>query len=161
MDVKKKSAPILPARLDWPSAIGNFLINFGTLDHLILVILKDNLESAEFENLRKKPLNDRVVKVAQYLNDKDRPTDSQEFDRLRKRLDPVRELRNHIAHGHFLIRQNEETKTWEMSISLPRDLDQEYLSETRHVSFDELRTSLNELTDLIEAFTRLAGFKPA
>jgi hypothetical protein len=29
--------PILPNRLDWPSAIGNFLLNFGTLECLVFI----------------------------------------------------------------------------------------------------------------------------
>ncbi|MDX2079951.1 MAG: hypothetical protein SFU53_04145 [Terrimicrobiaceae bacterium] len=45
-----KIAPlqILPARWDWPSAIGNFILNFGSLDYLVFVFLKDHLPAAEF-----------------------------------------------------------------------------------------------------------------
>ena len=46
------SVPITPARLDWPSAIGHFLLNYGTLDYLVFVFLKDHLSPDEFANVR-------------------------------------------------------------------------------------------------------------
>jgi len=47
------SLPILPERLDWSSAIGLFLINFGTLEYLVFVFLKDHLPPEHFEKVRK------------------------------------------------------------------------------------------------------------
>jgi len=32
--------PVLPAQLDWPSAIGNFILNYGVLDWHVLVFLE-------------------------------------------------------------------------------------------------------------------------
>jgi len=46
------AVPILPDRLDWPSAIGNFLLNFGTLKYLVFVFLKDHLQPEEFDRVK-------------------------------------------------------------------------------------------------------------
>jgi hypothetical protein len=146
--------------LDWPSAIGTFLIQFGVLDYLLVVYLKDNLELTEFVRLRERHFKDRLSRVAQHLRDSGCPTGRQEeFEHLLTRLDPIRELRNHIAHGHILLRGNVETEMPEISLSLPKDMDQEYSPESRHLTFDELRASLNELTEVIEAFKGIVGFR--
>jgi hypothetical protein len=155
------NVPLLPARLDWPSAIGDFLLKFGTLDYLVFVFLKNTLETAEFVKYKKRHFKDRTLRLAQHFKEMGSPTESQEeFSKLLARLDPVRDLRNHIAHGYMLARLDIETDTLLISVSLPKDIDQEYLEETRHVTFDELRANLNELTELIEAFKGIAGFKP-
>ena len=51
--------PIMPERLDWSSAIGLFLINFGTLDYFVFVFLKDHLPPEEFA--RVKDCTSRIV----------------------------------------------------------------------------------------------------
>src|SRR5688572_599660 len=97
------SAPIFPARLDWPSTIGHFLLNFGVIDYLIIVYLKDNLEAVEFAKVKERPFNDRVSRISKHLRDNNvSPEHQQEFERMRQRLDPVRALRNHIAHGYLV-----------------------------------------------------------
>ena len=146
------SPTLLPARMDFASAIGNFLINFGALDYLILDYVKGNLDSAEFARFKEKPFKARVNRVTQHFRDSNRSTEV--FENLLTRLEPVRELRNHIAHGHLLCRLDIDTKQWMASISLPKDLDLAYSAETRHLTFDELRRHLNELTELVEAFDR-------
>jgi hypothetical protein len=152
-------APILPARLDWPSAIGNFLLNFGTLHYVIVDLLQKTLGAAEFERYRKQPLKEQVVRVQQHLKDRNFPAEKQhEFANLMTRLDSMRLFRNHIAHGYMTVLQEAGTEKWVVSISVPQDLDREYSGETRHVTFDELSISLNELKELIEAFKRQVPF---
>jgi hypothetical protein len=153
--------PILPARLDWPSTIGNFLLTFGTLDYLVAVLLKDNLERLEFEQFRERHFKDRVTRIARHFSESDYPKEiKEEFAHLLIRLNPIRDLRNHIAHGYMLARLDPDTNTLVTSVSLPKDLDQEYSQGTRHVTFNELHTNLTDLTELIEVFKKLAGFKP-
>jgi hypothetical protein len=72
--------------------------------------------------------------------------------------DPVRELRNHIAHGYTLFRLAKDGKTPAMTLSLPKDVDATYASETRHLEFRELTNALSELTELIEEFKKLSGW---
>ena len=57
----------MPARLDWPSAIGLFLLNFGTLDYLVFVFLKDNLSSEEFAIVKEWHFKDRVTRMGEQL----------------------------------------------------------------------------------------------
>jgi hypothetical protein len=153
------SAPIQSARLDWPSAIGQFLLSFGTLDYLIVVYLKSNLEPSEFAKVKEWGFKDRMSRMGQHLGDSGTADRRDQFARIVARLDPTRELRNQIAHGHMLCKMNEESAAKAISLSLPKDLDQEYSPEARHVTFDELRASLGELTELIEELKALAGFR--
>src|SRR5688572_17161514 len=102
--MKKIDSPaIMPARFDWPSTLGLFLLNFGILDYSIMVYLKDHLEPAEYEQVRNWHMKDRVVRISKHLSDNGCPTDERsEFESLSARLDPLRELRNHVAHGHLI-----------------------------------------------------------
>jgi hypothetical protein len=145
MNVKNGSEPMLPARRDWPSTIGNFLLNFGTLDYLVFVLLKENLEATEFERYKERHFKDRVNRVGQHFRDNGWPTEKQaEFADLVRRLDSIRDLRNHIAHAHMLVRLETETNTLVSSASLPKDLDQEYSAQTRHVVLGSYgRASMN------------------
>ena len=154
------SVPIMPARLDWPSAIGNFLLNYGTLDYFVFVFLKDHLSSDEFGRIREWHFNDRLKRIAQYLKDEKYPADQQTaFARLLERLEPIRELRNHLAHGHMYLRFDPETLKPRVTLFKAKDLDTGLLPESKHVEFHELLTALATLTGLIEEFQRLAGFK--
>src|SRR5882757_3355778 len=114
----------MPAHLDWPSAIGNFLLNFGTLDYLVFVFLKDNLPPDEFASLRERPLRERVNRIARHLCDIGRPAEEQTaFAQLLERLEPIRELRNHIAHGHIYARYDSETKKLIVTVLKAGDAD--------------------------------------
>lgn len=154
------SASIEPSRPDWPCTIGNFLINFGTLEWLVNVYLKDHLDSDEYSRVKEWHLKDRLSRIAQYLKDVDCLAKTrEEFESVLVQLDPIRNLRNHIAHGHMTIMVNLETQIPEILISRPKDLDQEYSPEARHVTFGEMRQSLADLTKLIERFKAIVGFK--
>src|SRR5205085_9794035 len=94
--------PIVPARLDWPSTIGNFLLNFGTLDFLVFCFLKDHLSVEEFAKVKGWHFKDRLDRITQHMQEAKNPVEQQqEFAQLVTRLMPLRELRNHIAHGHL------------------------------------------------------------
>ncbi len=56
------SVPILPIRLHWPSTLGNFLLNFGTLDYFVVVFLKDHLASEKFERIKNLHFKDRIIR---------------------------------------------------------------------------------------------------
>ena len=79
------------------------------------------------------------------------------FEDLFKRLEPIRELRNHIAHGTMRLGLASEPETWELTLSLPRDLGEARSPEARHVTFKELNVARNELVKLIEEFKNLHG----
>jgi hypothetical protein len=154
------SIPILPARLDWPSALGHFLLNYGTLDYFVFVFLKDHLSPDEFAKVKEWHFNDRVARIARLLADEEYPVAQQTaFARLLERIRPVRELRNHIAHGHLYYRIDPQTGQPTVTLFTAKDLDTGFLPDSEHVQFAELLAALPELTELIEDFQRLAGFK--
>ncbi len=146
---------------DWRRNIGSFMLNFGALEYLVGAFLKDHLDTAEYERVNGWHFNDRVAKIATFLKESGSPPYAREqFGLLVRRLEPVRNLRNHIAHGYMCWNMADQGGTSWASIVLPKNVDQEHLSETRHLKFDELRTSLQELDEVIAGFDRLVGFKP-
>ncbi len=150
------------ASLDvWEQTLGRFILNFGALENILAEFLKNNLDSSENERVKGWHLHDRVQWMEQRLRAHDYPKEMRdEFTILVLRLKPIREFRNHIAHGHLLARWVVETETLEISVSLPQDVDRAYLPDTVHVAFEELFSNNNQLTELIEAFKGIAGFKP-
>src|SRR5687767_13115142 len=94
-----------------------------------------------------------------YMKNGDFPLDQQTtFSRLVVRLNPLRELRNHIAHGHMLLRVEPNTGRPTITLFKAKDVDMAYSSESRHLEFTELRTALTTLTEVIEDFQASAGF---
>ena len=150
--------PIFSSRPSWASALGSFLLQFAMLDYLAHVYLKNNLDSAKFSKIAERHFKDRLSAVAEHICFSGSMEMKKAFDSLRSRVEPIRNLRNHIAHGYMLLQEN-ETGSVELSISLPKDLDQEYAVAARHVTFEDLQASLKELTSVIEAFKEIVGFK--
>jgi hypothetical protein len=151
--------PILPDRLDWPSAIGNFLLNFGALEYFVFVFLNDRLSPEEFVRMRELHLKARLDRIAKYLSENGYPQAEQKaFANLTASLDPIRELRNHIAHGHMYCRIDRNTGKPVVTVLKAKDLDMEHAPKTKHLEFSELQNALTTLTKLIEEFQRLAGF---
>ena len=154
-----KPVSIMPANLDWPSAIGHFLLNFGTLDYFVFVFLKKHLSPEEFADVKEKTFRERIRRIAQHLKDKNYPLEEQAaFARMVERVEPFRELRNHIAHGHMYLRLDADGKA-AVTVFKAKDLDMGYLPDSKHVEFEELERALETLPQLIEEFERLAGFK--
>jgi hypothetical protein len=150
--------PVVPARLDWPSAIGNFILNYGVLDWHVLVFLEARLPADEFARIKGRHFQDRIALVKSLVvSGQYSDVQRQAFENFFVRLDPIRELRNHIAHGHMLCRWHEDAKTWRISLALPKDLDALDASGTRLLEFGELTKALSELPALIEEFQTLSG----
>jgi hypothetical protein len=156
------TVPILPARLDWPSTIGNFLLNFGTLDYFVFCFLKDHLSVEEFAKVKEWHLKTRLDRIAQQMQEADFPAEQQkEFAQLVTLLEPIRELRNHIAHGHLYCRIDEVTKQPVVTLFKAKDLDTGFEPNANHIEFPELLAALGVLRELTEGFERLAGFETA
>jgi hypothetical protein len=148
--------PILPARLDWPSAIGNFILNYGSLDWHMLVFLEKRLPPDHFAKIRNEHFQERVTRVKKLIAARPLSTKrKQAFDQFFARLESIRELRNHIAHGHLLVRITKIDKTPTLTLSLPKDVDADDTPETRHLEFEELTRGQTELAMLIEDFQKL------
>ena len=154
----KKTAPIMPARLDWPSAVGNFLLNFGVLDLGVLDFLESSLPPEQFAKVKDWHLRDRIKIIMKHLQTGGYSTAKLDaFERFFIRLEPIRELRNHIAHGTMRLGLTPDQRTWEVTLSLPRDMDGSNTPGAQHLTFKELETALGELPRLIEEFEKLSG----
>ncbi len=145
--------------LNWSSAIGLFILNYGVLDWHVFVFLESKLSPQEFAATKKMHLHDRIARVKDLVGGNDCSAETkQAFETFLRSLDPIRELRNHIAHGHLLTRLSNDGNVSIMTLSLPKNLDAIDNPETRHLSFAELTKALSALTDLIEEFGKLSGF---
>lgn len=150
----------MPDRLDWPSAIGNFLLNYGTLDYFVFVFLKDNLPPDEFAKIRNWHLKNRISRIQKHLEESKRPAEQlAAFANLVERFEPIRKLRNHIAHGHMYCRYDSESQQIKVTVFKAADLDTGFLPNSKHVEFEELVKELNSLNELIDGFQELAGSK--
>jgi len=147
---------ILPARWDWSSALGNFVLNFGALDYFVFVFLKDNLPPDAFQKTRDMHFKDRVLKIAEILRARGASSDQQAaYTSLLARIEPLRDLRNSIAHGHLHVRVPEDGSLPVVTLFNPKDLD---LSEYPEVKLEEVLNASTELHATIAAFEKLTGF---
>ena len=142
---------------NWASSIGLFIINFGELDLRILEYVESIVPPDEFAKIKDRHLYDRVQRIMKDLND-DRHSKAtrEEFDCFFSRLEPIRAFRNHIAHGTMRLGLAADQKSYEMTLSLPRDLDGSNSPDARHVGFAELTNALSELTWLTKEFEKLS-----
>ena len=152
--------PVLPDRLDWASAIGLFIMNFGMLDLQVQDFLEATLPREEFLRFRDRYFRDRVELIKKHVSRENyAPEDIEGFEQFFRRLDPLRDLRNHIAHGIIRIGMDPDQKSFMLTLSRPRDLDASSPPNARHVEFSELETALSTLGELIEQFQPLASLK--
>lgn len=85
------------------------------------------------------------------------PEKRQARDEFFIKLEPIRELRNHIAHGLLRMTRAEDNKILNLTLSLPRDRDGRNSPEARHLTIEQLQDASTALTDLSEGFMRLFG----
>jgi hypothetical protein len=140
------------------SAIGLFIINFGMLDLQVQDFLESTLSPEEFSQFRDRHFQDRVGRIKEHVSKANYPRQKkQAMAQFFARLEPIRELRNHIAHGLLRIGLAQDLKTPVLTLSLPRDLDGSNSPDTRHLTFRELSTASTALTGLMEDFKNLFG----
>ncbi len=145
-------------RLDWASAIGLFIINFGTLDLHVQDYLENCLSPEEFAKFKDRHFRERVERIKAHVGQADyEPEKRRAMDQFFIQLEPVRELRNHIAHGLLRVALAEDKKIQIVTLSLPRDLDGTNSPDARHLTFEELLKASTTLTDLSEDFMKLFG----
>lgn len=145
---------ILPTRWDWPSAIGHFLLLFGNLDFQVFVYLKDHVPAAEFEKLREMHFKDRLVKVGGLIKDDHRS----DFAKMTQQIEPLRMLRNAVAHGHLVF--DASIEVCEIGLYGPKDIDEYGTRTVKRVLLQEIVDSAVLLDSLIQQFNVLTGFAP-
>jgi hypothetical protein len=140
---------------EWAFAIGNFILNFGTLDLRVFEFLQANLTAEEFAEAKEEPFKTRLNKAAAILSRT--PEKTAAVQDLLKRVAPFRELRNHIAHGHLLVKIDDATQTPTITIARTKDQDDSALFGNRPMSARGLLEDSRKVADLSEEFCRLAG----
>lgn len=144
---------------DLYSAIGLLIVNFGTLEYLTLEYLQAQLSAGEYEKASKRHFNERLELCFNRISTNMANAETLEkSEEMRRRLKPVRELRNHIAHGYLLVRIDLESRKPLLSLSNPREFDVAYSAESLHLTLDQLLLLLNELGEVIKSFQGLAGY---
>jgi hypothetical protein len=152
--------PITRARLDWPSAIGSFLLSFGSLEYFVSVYLEDHLDEAEFQAVKKRHLADRLERIAKSFQGEHHPqVERDRFAALMARATPLRELRNLIAHGQMHMRIAPDTGNLKVVLLNSWKVDNAVLPETNELEFIELERALTEIASVNQEFEWLAGFK--
>ena len=83
--------------------------------------------------------------------------DQDALQRFFENMEALRELRNHVAHGHLTVNLQENSEP-KVTLSLPRNLDRPFDGDTRNLEFSELREGLDRLNEASELFQRLSRF---
>jgi hypothetical protein len=153
---------ILPEHWDWPSAIGNFILNFGNLDWCLIVFLEKHVPPEEFARLKNAHFKDRVARVQAILTQASRSDEQKtRISDFFKRLHDIRELRNLIAHGSAYLEKSADRQTFAITMRLPRDLDRDPAEDPapRSLTFDDLSRACADLVKLSDEFqTDFAGW---
>jgi hypothetical protein len=152
---------MLPCRWDWPSSIGSFLLQFGHLEFLVSVYLQNRLPADGFEAVRRKPFDEQVQCAGELFAAT--PERREAYGQFRQQLDPLRKLRNQIAHGtmHVVLRPDESVPA--AGIVQTRDQSACCSRETEMVTLPKLCEQLQALSGALTEFQRLtdadAGWK--
>ena len=155
---KPPMTPPSPTLEQWSSAIGRYIINFGMLDLLVQDFLESILPSGEFTRLRDGHFQDRIKRLKDHVTRAHHPPKKEKaLAQFFERLEPARQLRNHIAHGLLRMGLAGDQKTWTHTLSLPKDLDGSGAPQARHLTYQELLKAGTDLTQLIEDFKSLFG----
>lgn len=125
----------------------------------MFVYLKDHLASDVYAKVREWHLKNRLERIAEHLVETNATKEQQaEFDGIVKRLDPIRELRNHLAHGHMFLTFDAQSHQPSVTILKAKDLDMQDAPDCRQLPYQELLAADQELKGVIDDFQRLAGF---
>ena len=153
-----KDADIFPKQLDWFSAVGMFILNFGNLEWLMLCFLEKQLSDEEFQRCKNLHFKDRMERVEVELRALGEPgNQSITISEMMASLDELRILRNHIAHGNLNISMEQGNEGY-VSLALPRDLDKPFDGDCRQLKLSELKVAVNRLNRANEAFKQLSRF---
>jgi len=148
--------PPIPTLEHWAWAIGLFIINFGILDLHLQDFLQSILPEEEFSELRNGLFKKRVNRLTEHVKTVDHPIEKQQaVAQFLVRLEHLRDLRNHIAHGPLRTTLPEAEKHLATTLSLPKHFDGSDPPVTRHLPHEQLTSATKKLTELIETFQTL------
>ncbi|MFO1514978.1 MAG: hypothetical protein U1F83_19065 [Verrucomicrobiota bacterium] len=120
--------------------------------------MENSLPAEEFARFKDRHFQDRIERIQKHVQQPGFSAAKREqFEQWAARLGPIREIRNHIAHGLLRLSLAEDEKTLALTISLPSDIDGSNSPEARHMTFEELLKASTELINLTESFTAWEG----
>lgn len=154
-----KSPDLFPAHWDLPSAIGQLFLSFGALEYFVLTYLERHLPPREFQEMKSKPFDQRLKRVALHFGSQNAsPGNIVAFNQLVAQLDPIRDLRNQIAHA-YIFAQQDPVGGIKICLFQVNDLDAEHHPDSQPVQFEDLKNAIEKLPGLIEEFKLLTGWQ--
>ncbi len=148
---------VLPTPSNWPSAIGHFILNFGALDYAVFVFLKDRIPAEEFAIVREYHFKDRLARIQKILTAPEYTNEQrQNFAKLIKKIEPLRELRNDLAHSHLHVTAKPEGNDVLIAVFNPKDVD---LPSPKLITLEQVENSSAPLREAITTLQGLAGFE--
>lgn len=139
----------------WAFALGNFILAFGILDLHVFEFLQANLPPDKFTKAKEEPFKVRLEGVRVILSESPEKEDS--FRKLLSRIEPLRELRNHIAHGHLFVQISAKGEKPEITIARSKDQDDASVYGNQLLRLDDLLTASTTIADLCDEFCGLVG----
>ncbi|SKA97835.1 hypothetical protein SAMN02745166_02626 [Prosthecobacter debontii] len=151
---------VLPIHINWPSAIGNYLLNFSMLDLSVLNFVKRRSPAEETAKLERMHFQDRVKRMRQMVEQApDLQPQHAQFQILFEQIESLRDLRNLLAHGVLSVDFNisEREKEVRLCLRLPRDIGKPESDVGPGLSFEDLLSQLQPLADLNGELQQLEG----
>jgi hypothetical protein len=140
------------------SAIGLYIVNFGTLEYLTSGYLYDHLPEEEYTRVEKQHFTDRVEKVLSHISAfrQDSAT-LKAITNFRRKLAPLRDLRNNIAHGYLLVKTPDQGMP-SLIVANPR-IQSLPRATSSDVTLQDIFRALKELDDATEILKSLLGYR--
>ena len=148
---------VLPQNIDWPSFIGNFILNYGALDLALTDVLKRRLPEECWNALTKKSFHERVLRLGKLAGEQpEMIAQKQQWDSLIHSLKPLRDFRNLLAHSTLVHTLSEDGRTVTQTLSFTDDVSASK-DERQRVTFEELLSQAAVLADIIGELLSLDG----
>jgi len=143
---------------DLARRVGYFLLNFGTLEYLLLTFLEKHLTPTEYERVSGLHFKDKVIRLRDVLETAGlgNLTEDEQL-KLFEDIESVRTLRNHLAHGQLSLDTAGKGEL-KLNVTLPKEVDQRFETDIQRVDVSELQRGLDTLALITEQFYGLAGF---
>lgn len=145
----KTLRPVLPQRLDWSSIIGVFILNFGKLELALSDILMSRTKLESRNGVLKKTFHEKIRCLEKLAGQHPSMEQKREkWEALIARMDAIRDLRNHLAHGTLVHTIAEDLKSVSQSFCLIHDVCA-CVQEAVKVTFEELYLQNQLLADVV------------
>ncbi len=140
---------VLPQRLDWPSVIGLFILNFGNLELALVNILKLRSKPESKKAVIKKSFHEKIRCLEHLAESHSSMAEKRaQWKDLIVRMDAIRDLRNHLSHSTLVHSVSEDLKSLKQVLCLTQDVSADAADALR-VTFEELFNQNQLMADLL------------